>query len=160
MTTKTRLLGVDYGQKRIGLAVSDPERKLAFPLEVRHRQNRQQDGDYFRSLVEREEIGGIVLGLPVHLDGRESAKSAEVRRFGAWLAELVALPIAFYDERFSTVMAESALWQAGLTHRRRKQRRDKVAAQMMLQAYLDAGCPLEATPGALDGNDRHEDHPR
>jgi putative Holliday junction resolvase len=144
---------VDYGQVRVGLAVSDPDRKIAFPLEVRQRRGRDADAEFFRALVQREEVGGLVVGLPVHLDGREGQKAAEARAFGAWLAEVVALPLAFYDERFTTVQAESALWEAGLTHRRRKERRDKVAAQMLLQAYLDAGCPPEAAPGALDGSD-------
>jgi putative Holliday junction resolvase len=74
----------------------------------------------------------------------------EARAFGAWLAELTGLPISHYDERFTSVHAEAALWDAGLTHGKRKARRDKVAAQMMLQAYLDAGCPADAAPGALD----------
>ena len=59
--------------------------------------------------------------------------------------------MVFYDERFTTVLAESALWEAGLSHKKRKAGRDKVAAQMMLQAYLDAGCPAEEKPRALDG---------
>lgn len=151
--SQKRLLGVDYGQVRVGLAVSDPDRKIAFPLEVRQRQGREADAVFFRALVQREEVVGLVVGLPVHLDGREGEKAVEARAFGAWLADVVALPVAFYDERFTTVQAESALWDAGLTHRRRKERRDKVAAQMLLQAYLDAGCPAETTPGALDGNE-------
>ncbi len=98
----------------------------------------------------REEIGGLVVGLPIHLDGREGVKAGEARAFGAWLSAQTGLTVVFYDERFTTVQAESALWQAGLTHKRRKERRDKVAAQMLLQAYLDAGCPPESAPLALD----------
>ena len=67
------------------------------------------------------------------------------------VARTTGLPVAFYDERFTTVEAESALWTAGLTHKRRKARRDKVAAQMLLQAYLDAGCPADAGAGPLEG---------
>jgi putative Holliday junction resolvase len=142
-------LGVDYGAVRVGLAVSDPDRKLAFPLEVRERRDRDADAAFFRALVEREEIGALVVGLPVHLDGRESRESGQARAYGAWLAEVTGLAVTFYDERFTTVQAESALWEAGLTHKRRRQRRDKVAAQMLLQAYLDAGCPAETPPGPL-----------
>lgn len=148
--SRTRLLGVDPGSVRIGLAVSDPERKLAFPLEVHQRRGRDADAAFFRAVVEREEVGGLVVGLPVHLDGREGTKAVEARRFAAWLAETTGLPVTLYDERFTTVQAESALWAAGLTHKRRRERRDKVAAQMLLQAYLDAGCPPESAPGALD----------
>jgi putative Holliday junction resolvase len=141
---------VDYGSVRIGLAVSDPERRMAFPLEVRERRGAEADAAFFRALVEREEVGAVVVGLPVHLDGREGAKAVEARKFGAWLAAQTGVPLTFCDERFTTVQAESALWQAGLTHKRRKERRDKVAAQMLLQAYLDAGCPAEAPLRALD----------
>jgi putative Holliday junction resolvase len=91
------------------------------------------------------------VGLPVHLSGREGSKAAAARSFGKWLAEMTGLPVTFWDERFTTVEAESYLWAAGLTHRRRKDRRDQVAAQILLQAYLDAGCPAEQTPGPLGG---------
>lgn len=145
MTARTRLLGVDYGSVRIGLAVSDSERRIASPLATYTRRDRTQDAAYFRALVEREEIGGIVLGLPVHLSGAEGQKAAETRAFGRWLQETTAISVLFADERFSTVEAESALWLAGLTHKKRKSRRDQVAAQIVLQAYLDAGCPPEET---------------
>lgn len=151
--SRSRLLGVDFGSVRIGLAVSDPDRRFAFPLEIRQRQGRDADAAYFRVLIEREEIAGLVVGLPVHNDGNEGTKAIEARQFGTWLGEVTGLPVVYHDERFTTVLAESALWEAGLTHKRRKERRDKVAAQMLLQAYLDAGCPQAATPGALDGNE-------
>jgi putative Holliday junction resolvase len=150
--TRTRLLGVDYGKARVGLAVSDPERKIAFPLVVRRRRGREADAAFFRDLAEREEVGGLVVGLPVHTDGREGAAAAGARAFGAALAEATGLPVVFYDERFTTVSASAALWEAGLTHQKRKERVDKVAAQMLLQAYLDAGCPAEQAPGALDAD--------
>jgi putative Holliday junction resolvase len=145
------LLGVDYGSVRIGLAVSDPDRKLAFPLTTHERRGPEADAAFFRTLVVEEEIGALVVGLPIHLDGREGEKAVEARAFGRWLAETTGLLVTFFDERFSTVQAESALWEAGLTHRKRRQRRDKVAAQMVLQAYLDAGCPAESAWGPLEG---------
>lgn len=151
MSAPTRLLGVDYGSVRIGLAVSDPERRLASPLAVYERRGREGEAEYFRTLTTAEEVGALVVGLPVHLDGREGPKAAEARAFGAWLAETTGLPVVFWDERFSTVEAESALWQAGLTHKKRKVRRDRVAAQILLQAYLDAGCPDESAAGPLEG---------
>jgi putative Holliday junction resolvase len=145
-----RLLGVDYGAVRIGLAVSDAERRFATPLAVYERRGRDADAEYFRKLVAAEEITGFIVGLPVHLDGREGQKANEARAFGAWLTETTGLPVIFWDERFSTVEAESALWQAGLTHKKRKARRDSVAAQILLQAYLDAGCPKEPAAGPLN----------
>jgi putative Holliday junction resolvase len=151
MTAPTKLLGVDYGTVRVGLAITDPDRKFAFPLTTYHRRSRDEDAAFFRELVGREEVGGLVVGLPVHTDGREGQKAAEARAFGQWLAEATGLPAAFFDERFTTAQAESALWSAGLTHRKRKERRDRVAAQMLLQAYLDAGCPADEGTGPLEG---------
>jgi putative Holliday junction resolvase len=147
VTARTRILGVDYGTVRIGLAVTDPERKIAFPLATHTRNGEERDAIFFRQLMEQEEIGAIVVGLPIHLSGREGQKAAKARAFAKWLGDVTGLPVAFADERFTTVEAESALWQAGLTHKKRKTRRDKIAAQMLLQAYLDAGCPaISARP--------------
>jgi putative Holliday junction resolvase len=150
VTARTCLLGVDYGSVRIGLAVSDPDCKIAFPFATYARRNREQDASYFQKLVQTESIGQIVAGLPVHLDGREGQQAAEARAFGQWLGEVTRLPVVFWDERFTTVEAEEHLWSAGLTHKRRKARRDRVAAQILLQSYLDAGCSGEQTPKALD----------
>lgn len=151
MSEPGRLLGVDYGRARVGLAVSDPERRIASPLVTHERQGPARDAAFFRALVKEEAVAGLVVGLPVHTTGREGASAAEARAFAAWLAETTGLPVAFADERFTTVEAESALWQAGLTHRKRRQRRDRVAAQLLLQAYLDAGCPGEPETGPLEG---------
>ena len=150
MSAAGKLLGVDYGRVRIGLAVSDPDRKFAFPLATHTRRGPEADATYFRDLVKEESIVGLVVGLPVHLDGREGREATEARAYGAWLANVTGLPVVYFDERFSTVQAESALWDAGLTHKKRKQRRDKVAAQMFLQAYPDAGCPADPLTGPLD----------
>jgi putative holliday junction resolvase len=138
VSVRTKILGIDYGTVRIGLAVSDPDRKIAFPLSTYERRSKEKDAAFFRDTIEKEEVGQLVVGLPIHLDGRESEKSKEAREFADWLRETTGLPIAFADERFSSVHAEAALWSAGLTHKRRKDRRDRVAAQMVLQAYLDA----------------------
>ncbi len=136
--SRTRLLGVDYGQVRIGLAVTDAERKIAFPLSVHVRSGEEADAVFFRRVVDEEEIAAIVVGLPLHSGGEEGAKAKEARAFGEWLARVTKLPVEFFDERFTTVQAESALWHAGMTHKRRRERRDKVAAQMMLRGYLEA----------------------
>lgn len=141
MSAAGRLLGIDYGSVRIGLAVSDAERRIASPLETYRRRDTAQDSRYFSAVIQQQEIAMVIVGLPMHTDGREGQKAAEVRTFSAWLATVTALPIAHWDERFTTVEAESHLWSAGLSHKRRKERRDRVAAQIMLQAYLEAGCP-------------------
>ena len=151
MTAPGRLLGVDYGTVRVGLAVSDPDRKIASPLTTYTRQNPEKDAEYLRKLVAEESVAGLVVGLPVHTTGREGTQAGEARTFGAWLGKVTTLPVAFFDERFTTVEAESSLWNAGLTHKQRKQRRDRVAAQIMLQAYLDGGCPGAEGTGRLEG---------
>jgi len=147
VSARTRLLGIDYGTKRVGLAVSDAERKIASPLTTYERAGREADASFFRRVIETEEIGQLVVGLPIHLSGDESAKSTEARAFGKWLQEITGLPVVFADERFSTVEAESALWDAGLTHKKRKARRDRLAAQILLQGYIEAGCPASAGNG-------------
>jgi putative Holliday junction resolvase len=151
VSAPTRLLGVDFGSVRVGLAVTDAGRSIASPLATYIRRGQAQDAAYFRRLVQEEEIGQIVVGLPLHLDGREGQKAIEARAFGRWLAGITSLPVIWYDERFTTVEAESHLLTAGLTNKRRKDRRDRVAAQILLQTYLDAGCPGETRGGPLEG---------
>ena len=146
-----RLLGVDTGTVRVGLAVCDRDRIIASPLEIRERQGTEKDAAYFKVLVAREQVVGLVVGLPLHTSGREGVKAQEARAYGAWLMAVTGLPAIYADERFTTAFAESALWAAGLTHKKRKQRRDAVAAQMMLQAFIDGGCPAEIEIKPLDG---------
>jgi putative pre-16S rRNA nuclease len=143
VSERGRLLGVDFGTVRVGLAVCDSERIIASPLAVYERRNQTLDAEYFRKLVESEQVGGLVIGLPVHMSGDEGAKAKEARAFGDWLAQVTKLPVVYWDERFTTKTAESHLRDAGLTHQRRKERRDKVAAQILLQAYIEAGCPTD-----------------
>lgn len=136
-----RLLGVDYGTKRVGLAISDPNRSIASPLGVRERTDPDQDARYFAKLAREEAVTGLVVGLPIHCSGREGMKASEARDFGAWLAAATQLPVVYWDERFTTHEAERHLLDAKLTKKRRQARRDMVAAQILLQSYLDAGCP-------------------
>ncbi len=145
-----RICGIDYGTVRIGIAVTDPDRSMASPLEIYTRRSKELDAQYFRRLAAEERITLWVVGLPVHNNGQESQKSREARRFGKWLTELTSLPAEFYDERFSSAEAEQMLMAAELTSKRRKQRLDMLAAQIMLSAYLEAGMKGNEAPGALD----------
>lgn len=146
-----RLLGVDFGIRRVGLAICDRDRIIASPFATYERRNAESDSNYFRDVVAAEGCVGLVVGLPVHTDGREGVKAKEARAYGAWLAKATGLPVVFWDERFSTSQAESALWNAGLTHKKRKDRRDRVAAQIVLQAYIDAKCPAGEGAEPLSG---------
>lgn len=142
-----RLAGIDFGTVRIGIALSDSRRTLASPHDVYQPRGAAADARYFQQLVAMEQIVGFVVGLPVHLDGRESQKSREARRFGDWLATTTGRPVVFFDERFTTVEADAYLGAAKLTKKQRQARRDKLAAQIMLAAYLES--PSAAPPAAL-----------
>jgi putative Holliday junction resolvase len=132
-----RIAGIDFGTVRIGIAVSDPGQSIASPLETYARRTPALDAERFRRLATEEAIVRFVVGLPVHLDGRESQKSAEARKFGAWLAEATGVEVVYFDERFTTFDAEQHLAAAQLSKKKRKARLDKLAAQIMLAAYLE-----------------------
>lgn len=149
------LIGIDYGTKRIGIAVSDYRQFLASPLNNYQRNGIQADERYFKKLVAEYEPTGLVVGLPLHMNGSESQKSGEVRQFGQWLFRMTALPIAYHDERCTSVQAESLLLQAEMTSKQRKARLDKVAAQILLQAFLDLRRPPQ--PLTLDPVENTDD---
>ncbi len=139
------LLGIDFGTVRIGLAVCDRDRRIASPLDTYTRKSAPADSAYFARVIASHHIAGLVVGLPLHASGEESDSSRSARNFGAWLAQFTGLPVVFWDERLTTWLAEDALLGAKLTHKKRKERRDRVAAQFILQGYLDAGCPPGGT---------------
>ena len=145
-----RVAGIDYGTVRIGIAISDPGQTLASPYENYNRRSEEEDARRFIRLAAEEDVKRFVVGLPIHLDGGESQKSIEARRFGEWLTEKTGLPVEFFDERFTSVEAEQALLQAGLTSKRRKKRLDMLAAQIMLAAYLESERGGQSSPGPLD----------
>lgn len=149
-----RVAGVDYGRRRIGVAVCDAERILASPLCVRQTTgDRDADAAFFRKLAADERLVGFVVGLPVHADGTDSAMSMEVERFGAWLAATTGLPVEFQDERYSSREAAGMLAGIGLTRGRKKERADAVAAQVVLASWLErrAAGGHALRPEALDG---------
>ena len=145
-----RVVGIDFGTVRIGIAISDPGRTLASPYENYTRRGEQQDRQRFARLAAEEDVKLFVVGLPIHLDGGESRKSMEARQFGQWLAEVTGVKVEFFDERFTTSQAEQFLSDANLTSKRRKRRLDMVAAQIILSSYLEAGSHRGDDPGALD----------
>jgi putative holliday junction resolvase len=133
-----RLLGLDFGTVRVGLAVSDEEQRLALPLETYTRRDRQRDAQHLIAVLGDYHIVGLIVGLPLHMGGEEGQKAGEARRFGAWARSVTALPTAFWDERLSTSLADEHLMAARLSPKKRKLLRDKIAAQIMLQSYLDS----------------------
>jgi putative Holliday junction resolvase len=138
-----RIAAVDYGTVRIGIAICDPDRILASPLLV-HEVTQPDAGGYemddkfFGELVREERISAWIVGLPIHCDGGESDKSTEARKFATWLAQSTGLPTRLFDERFTTVAANQRIRQSKTTRKKTKKRIDAVAAQVLLEAFLEA----------------------
>jgi putative Holliday junction resolvase len=154
----TRILGLDFGTRRVGAALSDPGRTIAFPHEVYELRGPRADAPHYRELVQENEVERIVVGLPLHTSGRLGQLAAQARVFGGWVTSVVERPVIYFDERYTTVEAEHRLLDAGLTHQKRRLLRDQLAAQIMLQSYLDAGCPeTDVAPAPL--SDEREDRP-
>jgi putative Holliday junction resolvase len=132
-----RVLAIDFGSVRWGLAISDPDQRIASPLANYTRVSPARDAEFLQRVVREEQVTQIVVGLPVHLDGGESRKSQEARRFADWLRQAIGVPVVLFDERFTTVEAEQELLAAQLSRRKRKRRLDMVAAQRLLAVYLE-----------------------
>lgn len=132
-----RVAGIDFGTVRLGIAVCDAGRMLSSPLENYTRRSVAADADRMRRLVKEEGLVGFVVGLPLHDSGEESQKSLEARRFGAWLTQVTSLPVAYQDERYTTAAADHYLELGQLTAKKRRERRDMLAAQLILTGYLD-----------------------
>jgi putative Holliday junction resolvase len=130
----SRVLGVDYGTRRVGLAISDELRITARPLDV---VARPDVIEYVERLAQEMKIAKIVVGLPVSLGGSEGGSAEGARLLGRQLNEATSLPVDFLDERFTSRMAERALLESGMKRRGRRQTVDKVAAAIILQEYLD-----------------------
>jgi putative Holliday junction resolvase len=145
-----RIAGIDFGTVRIGVATADTEVGIAGPYENYTRRTPALDGEYFAALAKEERIERFVVGLPVHLHGGESQKSTEARAFGKWLHEVTGVPVEFFDERFTTAEADELLGAAKLTKKQRQARRDQLAAQIMLTAYLESGGKSNESQAGID----------
>jgi putative Holliday junction resolvase len=131
------LAGLDLGDKTIGVAVSDRMLSVATPLETIRRSKFTADAAALLAILDAREIGGIVLGLPLNMDGSEGPRCQSTRAFARNLERLTPRPILFWDERLSTVAAERALLEADTSRKRRSEVIDHVAAGYILQGALD-----------------------
>jgi putative Holliday junction resolvase len=131
------LIGLDLGSKTIGVAASDPDRRLAAPVETIPRKRFTLDAGRLIALATERRAAGFVLGLPINMDGSEGARAQSTRAFARNLAKLTALPIALWDERLSTAAVERALIAADLSRAKRKAVIDQHAATYILQGALD-----------------------
>ena len=139
------MLGLDLGERRIGVAVSDPTGTLASPLQtVQRRRGKRPPIAALERIAREQDVGAIVVGLPLTLEGEEDAWCAEVRRIGDALAARLDVPVSYVDERMSSVQAEQAIRKSGGTKKSREDRGrvDAAAAAVILQRHLDtAGTP-------------------
>ena len=137
LARQSRLLGLDVGSKTIGLAISDSSLRVASPLSTIRRAKFATDAQEINQIIAERGIGGLVIGLPIAMDGSEGPRCQSVRQFGTNLLGVIDLPVAFWDERFSTIGAERPLREAEMSHRRRADVIDKLAAAYILQGALD-----------------------
>lgn len=131
----TRVLGIDYGTKRIGLAISDGLGLTARPLDV---VGRDELVDFLRRIDNQYGIDRVVVGLPTGLGGKEGTSAEGARQLGAEVEGALGLDVEYVDEKFTSRMAESALLESGMKRRARRRTVDKVAAAIILQTYLDS----------------------
>ena len=141
-----RILGVDYGRRRIGLAVSDEAQFLARPLDPYHRtHSRKRDLEAIARTAREQEAGCIVFGLPLNMDGSKGEMVLEVEAFVQDLRPLINMDIVVSDERLTSVEAERVLLQGNVKRKDRKLLRDGLAATLILQGYLDSLPNLDET---------------
>jgi putative Holliday junction resolvase len=134
-----RLLGLDVGSKTIGLALSDAGLVIASPLETIRRVKFSKDAEALSGIIARRQVGGLLLGLPVNMDGSEGPRCQSVRQFAANLDKLMPeLPMGFWDERLSTAAVTRTLIEADASRKRRAELVDKLAAAYILQGALDS----------------------
>lgn len=138
MHAAMRALGIDFGEKRIGLAISDPAGRVAVPLDTLERRNDRSALRQIAEIARREGVERLVLGEPVGLDGQRGPAAERARRFGERLAEISGLPVRLVNEALTTVAAQERLREAGVDYRRDPSRIDAMAAQVLLQEALDS----------------------
>ena len=134
---RARLIGVDLGTKTIGLALSDVERRIATPLETIKRVKFTPDAQRIRTLAAKHDVGGLVVGLPLNMDGTEGPRAQATRAFVRNLAPILAIPVLFWDERLSTVAVTRMMLEADASRAKRAEHVDKMAAAYILQGALD-----------------------
>jgi len=134
---RTRLIGLDLGTKTIGMALSDLGRGIASPMETIRRKKFTQDAEQLLNHCARQQVGGIVIGLPLNMDGSEGPRAQATRAFARNLSQKTDLPITYWDERLSTAAVTRTLLEADSSRARRAEVVDKMAAAFILQGFLD-----------------------
>ena len=140
-----RLLGIDYGDKRFGFAISTPDQTIASAIENYTRRTSALDLQQIKNWCEEYLVKGIVIGLPIHMNGLESQKSTQCRRFANWLFQQLGLPIAMHDERCTTAVVIDHLIELDFSRKQRKKKLDMLAAQVLLESYLNSRLPVRGS---------------
>ena len=146
-----RLLGLDVGAKTVGIAVSDGRLNLATPVHTLRRRKLRDDVAALQALIEARNIGGLIIGLPVNMDGSEGPRCQSVRQFAENIGQFIDLPMAFWDERLSTAAVERSLIAQDVSRRRREEVIDAHAAAYILQGALDRLHGMAAVERGHDG---------
>lgn len=133
-----RVLGIDFGDRSIGLAVSDKLHVTAQALESYRVKSKEEDKKYFKDLVKKYEIGKIVIGFPLRMDGSSGTRVEKTKKFALWLEKTIHLPIIFWDERLTTQQALKILSQQKIKIRRKKILKDQISAALILSSYLES----------------------
>lgn len=141
-----RLLALDVGEKRVGLAVCDEQGRVATPLETLDRRGGQADIEAIVEIVTRERAQGLVAGLPLTLEGREGAAARQARRFADRVGARLGWEVLYVDERFTSAQAERVLLEADVSRAKRRRAVDAIAASLILQAYLDGSAAQGGKP--------------
>lgn len=150
LSPRARLMGLDLGTKTIGLALSDVERRIATPLETIKRVKFTPDAARIKELATRYDVGGLVFGLPLNMDGTEGPRSQATRAFVRNLKPMLPLPVLFWDERLSTVVVTRTLLDADTSRAKRADAVDKMAAAYILQGALDRYARITADAEAYE----------
>jgi len=137
MELRGRILGLDVGEKTIGLAISDASHSIATPVETLRRKKFTQDAEALIAIIRERNVGALVVGLPINMDGSEGPRCQSMRQFAENLLEKINLPLAFWDERLSTAAVTRTLIEADMSRKRRAEVVDKMAAAYILQGFLD-----------------------
>lgn len=137
ITDHQRLLGLDIGDRYIGLALSDITKTIATPMQTLQKTKLSNDIKILKQIIDEQNIGALIVGWPMNMNGTEGPRCQSVKDFTSELLNYISLPVAFFDERLSTVAADKAMLEADMSRKKRKKNIDKVAASIILQGALD-----------------------
>ena len=133
-----RILGIDYGDRQIGLAISDHLGFTAQPLANYRRKTQKEDEKYFKTLISEYEIREVIIGMPLRMDGSAGTRAEKTQEFARWLTQILNLPIQFWDERLTTKQANKILNQQKIKRKAKKDIEDQISAMIILSTYLES----------------------